>query len=104
MTEIMRNAEKLTLYHDPTRYTCQVGAAQLRNGDVGVVFNETSGYIHPDFDSILLIRSTDNGQSWDRSPLVTVWPASHHFGSDTPSIAQLSDGTLLVNYFQWGLR
>ena len=101
MTEIMRNAEKLTLYHDPSRYTCQVGAAQLRNGDVVVVFNETSGYIHPDFDSILLIRSTDNGQSWDRSPRATVWPATHHFGSDTPSITQLSDGTLLVNYFQW---
>ena len=101
MGQIMKNAARLTLYHDPTRYTCQVGATQLRNGDVVVVFNETSGYIHPDFDSILLIRSTDNGQSWDQAPVVTVWPATHHFGSDTPSITQLSDGTLLVNYFQW---
>ncbi len=101
MGQVMKNAEKITLYHDPSRYTCQVGAAQLQNGDVVVVFNETSGYIHPDFDSILLIRSTDNGQSWDRTPVVTVWPATHHFGSDTPSVTQLSDGTLLVNYFQW---
>ena len=101
MGQIMKNAEKLTLYHDPSRYICQVGAAQLQNGEVVVVFNETSGYIHPDFDSILLIRSTDNGLTWDRSPRVTVWPASYHFGSDTPSITQLSTGTLLVNYFPW---
>ena len=101
MSTQMKNVRKVTVYKDLSRYCPQVGATQLENGDVVVVFNEARGRFHKDFDSILLVRSTDDGMTWDPSPKVTVWPCTHHFGSDTPSIAQLSDGTLLVNYVQW---
>ena len=98
----VKDARQLTIYQDLTHFTCQVGAAQLKNGDVVIVFNEARGYRHLDFDSISLIRSMDSGQTWDPATKVTVWPCTDHLGSDTPSIAQLSDGSLLVNYVQWG--
>lgn len=98
MTRMVKNAEVVTVYKDLTRYTCQVGATQLQNGDLVVIFNEMRGLFHLDFDSIALVRSTDNGRTWDPKTKVSVWPCTHHFGSDTPSIEQLSDGTLLVNF------
>ena len=70
------------------------------SGDIIVVFNEARGFEHLDFDSILLIRSTDGGRTWDSRSRRTVWPCTHHYGSDTPSIAELSDGSLMVNYVQ----
>lgn len=93
-----RNAREIVIYQDPARYCCQVGATQLANGDVVIVYNETPGHAHLDFDSIALIRSRDNGETWDPSSRVTVWPMTHTFGSDTPSVRQLSDGTLLCNF------
>jgi len=98
MSGHIKNARKVTIYQDPSRFTCQVGATQLANGDIIVVYNETRGLEHLDFDSIALMRSTDGGESWDPSSRVVVWPCTRTFGSDTPSIVQLSDGTLLCNF------
>ena len=56
--------QKVIIYQDMTRYTCQVGATQLQNGDVVVVFNEARGKAHLDFDSTVLLRSTDNGETF----------------------------------------
>jgi len=95
---LVKNARKITIYQDPSRYTCQVGATQLANGDVVVIFNEARGRAHLDFDSIALVRSKDNAQSWDPSTHRMVWECTHTFGSDTPSIMQLGDGTLLCNF------
>ena len=95
-----RNARKVVIYTDPTRYNAHIGATQLTDGEVVVVFNQTRGMRHEDFDSVMLVRSTDNGSTWDPETKTTVWPCTHHFGSDTPSIAQLSDGTLLVNFLK----
>ena len=36
--------------------------------------------------------------TWRYGAKTTVWECTHQFGSDTPSIMQLSDGTLLVNF------
>ncbi len=94
----VKNARKVTIYRDPRRYTCQVGATQLANGDVVVIFNEARGRAHLDFDSIALVRSTDNAESWDPATHRMVWGCTHTFGSDTPSIMQLRDGTLLCNF------
>ena len=86
----LRNARKFEIYRDSTRYTCQVGATQLANGDVVVVFNERRGLAHLDFDSIALIRSTDSGYTWDPAlSKRTVWECTHSFGSDTPSVMQV---------------
>ncbi len=94
----IKNAEKVTIYKDESRYNCQVGACQLQNGEVVVIFNEMRGLMHLDFDSIALMRSIDGGRTFDASQKVSVWPCTHHFGSDTPSIKQLRDGTLLCNF------
>ncbi len=93
-----KNARQFTIHKDESRYTCQVGASQLHNGDIVVVFNDMRGRMHLDFDSIALVRSTDNGESWDPASKVSVWSCTDHFGSDTPSVTQLVDGTLLVNF------
>ena len=87
--------------YDPNRFVCQVGAAVLKNGDLAVIYNETRKREHIDFDSIAMIRSHDGGLTWDQSSKQIVWPCTYHFGSDTPSLTQLSNGRLLVNFFQW---
>ena len=98
MSVRMKNARQVTIYKDLDTYTGQVGATQLANGDVVVIFNEMRGRQHLDFDGIALMRSLDNGETWDPSTKSMVWDYTHHFGADTPSIALLSDGRLLVNW------
>ena len=92
------NARKVTINKDPERYTSQVGAVQLSNGEVVVVFNECRGRTHDDSDNIVLLRSTDNGTTWDPSTQVVAYQYTRQFGTDTPSIQQLFDGTLIVNF------
>ena len=94
----IRNARKVTIYKDPERYTSQAGVVQLSSGEVAIVFNECRGRKHDDSDNVVMLKSTDNGNTWDPATRVMVYPYSHHFGTDTPSIQQLSDGTLLVNF------
>lgn len=98
MTIKIKNRREVMIYHDPACYTGQVGATQLKNGDVLVIFNEMRGMRHLDFDSLALMRSKDNGETWDPGDKTMVWPCTHHFGSDTPSIKQLSDGRVLANF------
>ena len=102
MAARMSNARTVTIYKDPDNYAGQVGVAQLANGDVVVVFNEMRGRQHLDFDAVALIRSVDNGQTWGTSTKTMVWDYTHHFGSDMPSIALLSDGRLLVSWVMTG--
>ncbi len=94
----IRNARKVTIYKDPKCYNSQVGAVQLSNGEVVVVFNECRGRRHDDSDNVVLVRSMDNGATWDPATRVVVYQYTHQFGTDTPSIQQLSGGTLIVNF------
>jgi len=98
MPVTIRNTHAATVHTDPDRFVGQVGAAQTRDGEVLVVYNEARGRAHLDFDSLALIRSRDGGRSWDAESRTVVWACTEHFGSDTPSIAELADGTLLVNF------
>jgi sialidase-1 len=95
---LAKNARTIMIYKDNNRYTCQVGAVQLTTGEIVVVFNETPGYAHLDFDSICQIRSHDDGETWDQESKKTIWAKTDTFGSDTPSIMQMRDGTLLCNF------
>lgn len=95
---LVKNARQVTLIQEPHRYNCQVGATQLANGDVVVVYNKSRGLAHLDFDSIALIRSTDNGETWAPATERMVWESTHTFGTDTPSVMQLRDGTLICNF------
>jgi len=96
----IKNAQKVTISIDRDHYHAHIGATQLKNGDVIVLYNETRGRKHEDFDTIKLIRSKDSGETWDPSTRLTVCPQTDYFGADIPSITQLSDGTLLVNFLR----
>jgi len=100
MVKYAKNRKQVTIYRHPKdehweAHTC---VEQLKNGDVVVTFCEARGNRHEDFDTVMMIRSKDNGETWDPSTLVTVWPNSHHFGSDIPLVKQISDGTILVHH------
>ena len=91
-----KNAEKVTVYKSADRFEAHSCVAQLKNGDVVVTFCETRAKQHEDFDSVYLVRSKDNGRTFDPSTRVSVWEQTEHFGSDIPLITQLSDGTILM--------
>jgi sialidase-1 len=93
-----KNAEQITIYHNPDRFEAHTCPVQLANGDVVVTFCETRAKTHEDFDSVYLVRSTDNGKTFDPATRTPVWVQTTHFGSDIPLITQLSDGTLLMNH------
>ncbi|MCC7163530.1 MAG: exo-alpha-sialidase [Anaerolineae bacterium] len=94
----IKNAREMVIFKELNRYNCQIGATQLANGDVVVIYNKARGLAHLDFDSIALVRSKDNGETWDPLSERMVWQCTPTFGSDTPSVMQLSDGTLLCNF------
>jgi len=86
----------------------QVNVKQLKNGDVVMVFNEERGPIHADTGQTCLIRSKDGGMTWDPSTKVVVLPYNEYYGNWDCGLAQLSDGTLIVNvsvcaYFKPGI-
>ena len=100
-----KNARTVEIFKDTTgtHWEAHTGVAQLKNGDVVVTFNETRGLRHEDFDTIFMVRSKDNGRTFDPSTRVQVWPLpgnplKDYYGADCPLITQISDGTLLVNH------
>jgi len=94
----IKDPEYITIYQNPDHWEAHTCVCQLKNGDILVTFNQTRQKTHEDFDTPKLIRSKDNGKTWDASTVVTVWPQTDTFGSDIPLITQISDGTVLVNH------
>lgn len=68
---------------------------KLNNGEIVCVFRHGAGHVSPD-GTILLCRSFDHGKSW--SPPDTI--INTRWDARDPSITELSDGTLLLNFFQ----
>ena len=94
----IKNVEHVDIWMDPARYTPQAGVTELSNGEIIVVFNEARGREHLDFDNVCMIRSKDGGSTWDPSTKSYVWKCTHHFGADIPSVAEISNGDILVDY------
>ena len=69
--------------------------ARLENGELVCVFRHGSGHVSPD-GTILLSRSANNGASW--APPDTI--IDTRLDCRDPSITQLSDGSLLLTFFQ----
>jgi sialidase-1 len=93
-----KNAQQVTIYRNPDRFEAHTCVVQLANGDVIVTFCETRAKKHEDFDSVYLVRSSDDGWTFDPATKTAVWKQTGHFGSDIPLITQISDGTLLMNH------
>jgi hypothetical protein len=105
MAKYAKNARTVEIYKDRTgkHWEAHTGVGQLKNGDVLVTFCETRGLAHEDFDTVFLVRSKDNGRTFDPSTKTQVWPLPgnpirEYYGSDCPLITQISDGTVLVNH------
>jgi len=96
--KMAKNAEKINIYESKERFEAHTCVAQLQNGEVIVTFCETRAKEHEDYDSVYLVRSTDNGKTFDPATRTTVWKQPEHFGSDIPLIVQLKDGTILMNH------
>jgi sialidase-1 len=94
----IKDPEYITIYQNPEHWEAHTCVCQLKNGEVLVSFNQTRKKMHEDFDTCKVIRSKDQGRTWDPSSVVTVWPQTETFGSDIPLITQISDGTVLVNH------
>ncbi len=97
------------IYKDPGAYSCFPDI--LRSGDeLWVSFRRAAGfsvaalrqglYDHVDKGArIALSRSTDGGKSWTSPAILPAFDPE--CGEQDPSIAELADGTLLINFFRW---
>lgn len=96
----LESVSHITVYKDVEHY-CGPGALdveRLGNGDLGVVFRE--GKAHWDATGrILMVRSSDGGETWDPSRKVVVCDTP--YDDQSALIARLSDATLIVNTFEW---
>ena len=93
-----KNLEKVVICRDPNRYVYEACVVELNNGDLLAALTEGRGRAHTDFDSISVIRSRDNGLTWDPSTKMTVWSCTDQMGTTDPAITCLSDGTVLIHF------
>ncbi len=95
--------EHVIVHRDPHMYSSHPCITGLANGDWLVAFCSTvrrdGPPLHPPDDPRylnLLVRSCDQGQTWEPA---RVAPNYDWYGMETPGIAQVSNGTVLLN--QW---
>ena len=102
--------EHSIVYKDAGAYTCFPDIQRRRNGELWVSFRRAGGfslealrrgkYDHVDKGArIGLARSVDDGRTWELAHLFGIFDPE--CGEQDPSITELADGTLLVNFFRW---
>lgn len=108
---VVKNVSHHVIYKDPNlAHGCnQVVVKQLRNGEVMAVFNEERFPFHHDSGQTVLIRSSDWGKTWDLASKLVVLPYTATTGNWDCGLAELTDGTLLVNltvcgFFKRGMK
>ncbi|MGD9099424.1 MAG: sialidase family protein [Anaerolineae bacterium] len=98
------------VYKDAHAYTCFPDIVRRRNGELLVTFRRAGGfsvealrrgkYDHVDKGArIGVARSLDDGQTWQSVCIFAAFDPE--CGEQDPSIAELADGTLLINFFRW---
>jgi hypothetical protein len=94
--------ETIVVRRAPHRYSSHPCLAALADGDWLVAFCETvltEPFLHPPSDPRylnLVVRSSDRGRTWDEARVV---PGYDWYGVETPGLARLSSGEVLLN--QW---
>ena len=91
--------EHVTIFADPQYSCCEPSLAILPNRDVVATFQQT--IMGHDTGNILLVRSRDNGKTWDHDNPVTVFARGEDHGHNLAGLTQLSDGTLIACTMQW---
>lgn len=87
----------------------QVNLRLLKNGEIIAIYNEERFPYHHDTGQTVIIRSRDGGQTWDPSTRQVVLPYTATVANWDCGIAELDDGTLIVNltmcaFFKRGVR
>jgi Neuraminidase (sialidase) len=94
----------MLVYDNPQGYSTFPDIEMLQGGELVITFREACRRrfaTHIDSTAkAVMIRSTDLGRTW--SEKVVVWNEPGVSLQD-PSICQLTNGNLLVNYFTWGV-
>ena len=102
--------EHFIVYKDENAYSCFPDIVRTRAGDLLVSFRRAGGfsleavrrgkYDHVDKGArIALARSQDGGRSWELARILPVY--DEECGEQDPSIAELRDGRLMINFFRW---
>lgn len=104
----VRKIQDIVIYEDAKFYVAFPSIVCRSNGDLIVAFRRAperralggTGITHTDANSYLvLVRSTDHGQTWTREPELIY---AHPFGgSQDPCMVQLRDGTILCTSYAW---
>ena len=100
--------EHITVYRDDTLYHIIPWLLQLKNGDLVLTAREAHarsqeqrGHVDPTARGILL-RSRDGGRTWGEK--VVVDDETYRFSqTEDGPVAQLSDGSLLLNLYSWAI-
>lgn len=110
MTRI-KNVHHYLMDKDDTLAHCynQVNIRLLKNGDLVAIYNEERFPYHHDTGQTVVIRSRDGGQTWDPATRQVVLPYSPTLANWDCGIAELANGTLIVNltqcaFFKRGIR
>lgn len=104
MSETLVKDRDVIVYRNEASY-CVIGVPELlQNGDMVCVLQEQACRkyrSHYDLSArIVLLRSHDNGSTWDPGTKTLVADAESE-AVVGPAIKQLRDGTLIVTYFKW---
>ncbi|MBN1542505.1 exo-alpha-sialidase [candidate division KSB1 bacterium] len=84
----------LSIYSAPSEYCAWPSMVRAENGDILVTFCQSEEHLGPD-GRILLMRSTDNGQSWEGPQVIYDSPLDDRESGLTP----LRDGRILVHIY-----
>ena len=98
------------VYKDDGAYSCFPDIARRANGELCVTFRRAGGfslealrrgkYDHVDKGArIGLARSLDGGVTWEAPAIIPAFDPE--CGEQDPSIAELSNGALMINFFCW---
>ena len=95
----IKDVEYVTVAADPEHAHSlnQVNIRALRSGELAAIYNEERFPYHHDTGQSVIVRSQDGGRSWDYAKRQVVLPYTDVEGNWDCGLAELSDGTLLVN-------
>ena len=103
-TQPAPNRRDIIIYRDPFAYCSHASIVRLANGEWVTAFNECqkiTPYTHPPGDPHfhnLISRSDDEGRTWSPPEAAPNWD---WYGVECPGLAQLQDGTVVLNQWQF---
>ncbi len=98
----MKVLSEKTIYENPEKYAAFTCVTRCQNGDLLAAFrlapNETPHYHHNSMSRAVVIRSTDEGQTWSEPVMIA---PDDDIGQQDPHITTLADGSIFASYFTW---